>query len=101
MTLKFALEDFFAAFNLNNPNLLVAGNKKTEENHAFSTFFKYYAGTIAQQDIIESRQAMGGLGYSAYSRMNEFMEENDINLTWEGDNKVILQQTSKFILKNI
>ena len=66
------------------------GNEDTEFNHALSTFIKSYTTSVSQEDIIEARQAMGGLGYSYYSRMNEMMHENDTNLTWEGDNKVIL-----------
>jgi acyl-CoA oxidase len=51
--------------------------------------------------MIESRQALGGLGYSYYSDLGISLHANDVNLTWEGDNKVLLQQTSKFVLKNI
>lgn len=38
----------------------------------------------------EARQALGGLGYSFYSEIGMMITDNDINLTWEGDNKVLL-----------
>jgi len=75
-------------------------NKKTALLHSLVTFFKSYSSTKAHEDILEARQTLGGLGYSAYSRLQEMIEANDTNLTWEGDNKVLLQQTAKFLLKN-
>lgn len=43
----------------------------------------------------------GGLGYSYYAQFNDLLRDHDVNLTWEGDNNVLLQQTAKFILKNL
>lgn len=42
---------------------------------------------------------MGGHGYSALSRLGRMYHDQDINLTWEGDNNMLLQQTTKYVLK--
>eukprot|EP00347_Sterkiella_histriomuscorum_P018656 403344680 len=68
--------------------------------HALITFCKSHISTSIQRDTEESRQALGGLGYSHYSEIGMMLTDNDVNLTWEGDNKVLLQQTAKFVLKN-
>ena len=44
---------------------------------------------------------LGGHGYSSYSQLGRLYQDNDVNLTWEGDNNLLLQQTSKFLLKFI
>ena len=44
---------------------------------------------------------MGGHGYSYLSRMACLLDDGDINTTWEGDNYMLLQQTSKYIMKAI
>lgn len=41
---------------------------------------------------------MGGHGYSAYSKMSALYGSNDVNNTWEGENNVLIQQTTKFIM---
>ena len=47
----------------------------------------------------EVRALLGGHGYSTYSGLGRMYNGNDINTTWEGDNNMLLQQTTKYILK--
>jgi hypothetical protein len=42
---------------------------------------------------------LGGHGYSAYSGLSRLYHGQDINQTWEGDNNMLLQQSTKYILK--
>ena len=49
--------------------------------------------------VSECRQMCGGHGYSAYSSLNRLYHGQDVNTTWEGDNHMLLQQTTKYILK--
>ncbi len=44
---------------------------------------------------------MGGHGFSAYSKMGALYSSNDVNNTWEGENNVLIQQTTKYILQNL
>lgn len=44
---------------------------------------------------------LGGHGYSAFSGLGRYYHDNDVNSTWEGDNNMLLQQTSKYLLKAI
>lgn len=44
---------------------------------------------------------LGGHGYSRFSMMGDWRNNNDINVTWEGDNTVLIQQASRFIAKNL
>jgi acyl-CoA oxidase len=52
----------------------------------------------ATEVIRECRQMMGGHGYSAYSKMSALYGNNDVNNTWEGENNVLIQQTTKFVI---
>lgn len=42
---------------------------------------------------------LGGHGYSLYSKLGVIYNDNDVNLTWEGDNHVLIQQTTKYVLE--
>ena len=44
---------------------------------------------------------LGGHGYSRFAMMGEWRNNNDINITWEGDNTILIQQTAKFIAQNL
>jgi acyl-CoA oxidase len=44
---------------------------------------------------------MGGHGFSAYSKMGALYSNNDVNNTWEGENNVLIQQTTKYVMDNL
>ena len=41
---------------------------------------------------------LGGHGFSSFSRLGSLYDDNDVNVTWEGDNTVLIQQTAKYAL---
>lgn len=43
---------------------------------------------------------LGGHGYHSYSKLAVLYNDNDINNTWEGDNNVLIQQATKYVLDN-
>ena len=43
---------------------------------------------------------MGGHGFSSYSKMGALYSNNDVNNTWEGENNVLIQQTTKYVIEN-
>jgi acyl-CoA oxidase len=44
---------------------------------------------------------MGGHGYSKLNMIGFYKDNNDVTNTFEGDNTVLQQQTSKFIIDNV
>lgn len=51
--------------------------------------------------VNECRSVLGEHGYSSLSRISSIYHDTDACNTGEGDNNMLLQQTSKFLMKFI
>ncbi|XP_050545709.1 peroxisomal acyl-coenzyme A oxidase 3-like isoform X3 [Daktulosphaira vitifoliae] len=66
--------------------------------HVISSCTKPYAAWVTRDAIQECREACGGHGYLKASGLNDLRNANDANCTYEGDNNVLIQQTSNWLL---
>lgn len=73
---------------------------QVEEMHALVSGFKYLVPRYTQIGIQDCREACGGQAYSAFGGFMRIRENNDIHLTWDGDNTILLMQTTKFLIKS-
>jgi acyl-CoA oxidase len=85
-------------WDANYKSILDPKNRVVQELHAISSATKPKSGWLAAEVLRECRQAMGGHGYNSASKIGALYNDHDINNTWEGDNTVLLQQATKFVL---
>lgn len=95
------MKTFEEAENNQEKNILSPSNPILDEIHAVSSVLKAKTAWMSTEAIRESRRMMGGHGFSAYSKMGALYSNNDVNNTWEGENNVLIQQTTKYILQNL
>ncbi len=66
--------------------------------HATSAGLKSFSTWCAHYAIDTCRQSCGGHGYSAYTGLSSLFNDFAVNCTWEGDNTVLAQQTTRYLL---
>ncbi|KAJ1974616.1 hypothetical protein H4R34_004654 [Dimargaris verticillata] len=69
------------------------------ELHATSSGLKSLCTDMTVESIEVSRRALGGHGYSSFSGLCHFYGDMLPNVTWEGDNFILTQQSSRYLLK--
>lgn len=69
------------------------------EIHAISSAAKGLAGFVCRDAIQECREACGGHGYLKAAGLGDLRSDHDANNTYEGDNNVLQQQTSNYLLR--
>lgn len=68
------------------------------EMHALSSVAKPICSWAARDGIQDCREACGGHGYLKMSQLGEMRNDNDANCTYEGENNVLVQQASNWLL---
>ncbi|KAF4530545.1 hypothetical protein B566_EDAN016998 [Ephemera danica] len=68
------------------------------EIHAASSAGKPIAAWMARDAVQECREACGGHGYLKISGLGDIRNDSDASCTYEGENNVLLQQSSNWLL---
>ncbi|XP_078038973.1 peroxisomal acyl-coenzyme A oxidase 3 isoform X2 [Augochlora pura] len=87
-------------FQINLTNSMNADNADSAgmEIHALSSATKPICSWTCRDIIQNCRESCGGHGYLKMSRLGELRSENDANCTYEGENNVLIQQASNWLL---
>lgn len=75
-----------------------------EELAEFHAILSGLKATCSWYGVVGSqicRESCGGHGYSSFSSLGRLRNNQEVQVTWEGDNMVLIQQTSKYITKQI
>lgn len=68
------------------------------EMHALSSAAKPALGWTARDGIQHCREACGGHGYLKAAGIGDIRNDNDANCTYEGENSLLVQQASNWLL---
>ncbi|KAI5641646.1 acyl-CoA oxidase domain-containing protein [Phthorimaea operculella] len=68
------------------------------ELHALSSAVKPVCAWTSRDGIQNIREACGGHGYLKAARIGDLRNDNDANCTYEGENSLLLQQASNWLI---
>ncbi|RMZ89815.1 hypothetical protein DV736_g2946, partial [Chaetothyriales sp. CBS 134916] len=82
------------------PEELQPGTDILADLHATSCALKALGSTVAGEGLEVCRRACGGHGYSSFAGLASWYADYLPTLTWEGDNYMLTQQVSRYLLKS-
>ncbi|KAI8343434.1 acyl-CoA dehydrogenase/oxidase C-terminal [Chlamydoabsidia padenii] len=95
----FTGSEMIRLYNLNQVEMQKGNFGLLADLHASSSGLKSLTTTMAAEAIEDCRRACGGHGYSNFSGLGQFYQDYLPNVTWEGDNYILTQQTARYLLK--
>ncbi|KAI8141427.1 acyl-CoA dehydrogenase/oxidase [Fennellomyces sp. T-0311] len=98
--LLFTGREMFRLYDLNHAAMKQGNFSLLADLHSSSSGLKSLTTTMAVEGMEECRRACGGHGYSMFSGLGLFYQDYLPNVTFEGDNYVLTQQTARYLLKS-
>ncbi|KAF9437421.1 hypothetical protein BGZ76_000792 [Entomortierella beljakovae] len=86
-------------YYLNMKNMASGDFSLLADVHASSSGLKSLTTTITAAGIEDCRRACGGHGFSSFSGLTLMLQDYAPNVTWEGDNYILTQQTGRYLFK--
>ncbi|KAL8820727.1 MAG: hypothetical protein Q9223_001115 [Gallowayella weberi] len=83
-----------------SPEELFPSTDLLADLHATSCGLKALTSTTAAEGLEVCRRACGGHGYSSFSGIGSWYADYLPTTTWEGDNYMLTQQLSRYLLKS-
>ncbi|KAI4499967.1 hypothetical protein M0802_004837 [Mischocyttarus mexicanus] len=68
------------------------------ELHALSCAVKPVCSWISRDAIQDCRESCGGHGYLKMARLGDIRNDHDANCTYEGENNILIQQSSNWLI---
>ncbi|KAI7821385.1 acyl-CoA dehydrogenase/oxidase [Gamsiella multidivaricata] len=82
-----------------NANISKGDTSLLKDVHVYSSGLKSYCTKLGADGIEEARRCLGGHGYSLFSGMIDFHRQFLATVTYEGENALLTQQVSRYLLK--
>ncbi|KAG0247460.1 hypothetical protein BG011_001449, partial [Mortierella polycephala] len=82
-----------------NANISKGDISLLKDVHVYSSGLKSYCTKLGADGIEEARRCLGGHGYSLFSGMIDFHRQFLATVTYEGENALLTQQVSRYLLK--
>ncbi|KAF9578212.1 hypothetical protein BGW38_006109, partial [Lunasporangiospora selenospora] len=93
-------KEMMRLYYLNVKNMASGNFSLLADVHASSSGLKSLTTTMAAAAIEECRRACGGHGFSSFSGLPLLLQDYAPNVTWEGDNYILTQQTGRYLFKS-
>lgn len=95
----FASQYYFEIFKQLMVDIKKEDFKNMDLVHHFSSGMKSIYSQTAMDNIYTIRQSLGGAGYSGWSGIPRILSDYTPQVTFEGDNTVMVQQSCNYLLK--